>query len=142
MADESVPNRASKTYPVERGGQFFEPLPVLSQKDSDHAVSRLYAEQELKRIQENMAVLRQQAEAVFQRLEIADWVRQAQYSFQPVPGKVYYLYHSTCGMNPGLKLIQLGPDQWSNLTAPDSLTYKASVRMLADRTWEITDIVP
>ena len=136
MNDEAAEDKASKTYPVERGSQFFAPLPILDQKDADRETSRLYAERELQRIRENMDVLRKQAEAVFERMEIAEWVRSASYNFQPIIGKPYHIYDSACPVSPGMKLMHIGPSEWSS-GVPGLLLFKASVRMLPDRTWEM-----
>lgn len=85
---------------------------------------------QLDTIFEQMKVLAKQAEQLRSRVDLSSQVYDAKYSFDPVVGDQYYLYDKKDG--PKI-LSMISPDQWNN----DSLTYIATVKFLADETWEV-----
>jgi len=127
-------------YPMELGGQKFEPINIEKEKDIMLNVAKLNAQQEYARIMESAAVLKKQADALVRRVELTELIHRAKFNFKPIPGKRYWLY-----LNRGSKFIPshyalgpLGPHDW-DCSAPPEYDYIAYVACLADQTWQEVD---
>lgn len=84
-------------------------------------------------IQEQLEVLKQQAEKLKRRIEFSERVYNAQMSFEPVIGHVYYLYHHK---NKGTDVLMLvHPGEWRSM--PSYLEFQCAVKLLSDHTWEV-----
>ena len=95
-------------------------------------VARLHAQQEYDRIMELVDVLKNQAARIKRRLEITDAVHEAQYQFQIVHDRLYWLvYDSKTESN---KLVHLGPNDWST-GAPITYKYLCQIKWLGDHSW-------
>lgn len=126
-------NRASTPYPVEVGAPAFDLVPVERQKDIMLNVARLHAQQEYDRIMALVAVLQRQANQIRRRLEITDAVHAAKYDFQVYHNQIYWLAFDTDRQF--MRLVTLGPMDWSVGSAPDHYQYVARVKWLGDYTW-------
>lgn len=87
-------------------------------------------------IQQQLELLKQQAEKLKQRIAFSEKVYNAQLSFEPVIGSVYYLYHNSQKDIDVLMMIH--PVEWR--TMPSHLQFQCAVKLLADHTWEIVEI--
>ena len=125
-------NRNVTPYATEAGGPSFDLVPVTKQKDLMINHARMYAQQEYDRIMELVAVLEKQAQDIKRRLDVTDAVHAAEYQFQPVMGKEYWLVWDKRKQH--TLLTQNGPDDWSS-SAPDDYEYITQVKYMGDHTW-------
>lgn len=89
-------------------------------------------DRQFRQLYEQMQTLIEQAKYLQNRVEVSERIYQAHVPFQPVVGKVYFLYRKEDGTD---LLSMVSPDEWGK-----SLPYKAfeaEVRLLSDHTWEI-----
>jgi predicted glycoside hydrolase/deacetylase ChbG (UPF0249 family) len=89
---------------------------------------------QLSQIKEQIDLLAQQAKKIQDRIEISNWVYQAKTSFEPFINHVYHLYKRT---EDEYVLTMIGPSEWGKSMPYQS--FVASVRLLADHTWEIVE---
>jgi hypothetical protein len=125
-------NRNVTPYATEAGGPSFDLVPVTKQKDLMINHARMYAQQEYDRIMELVDVLEKQAQEIKRRLEVTDAVHAAEYQFQPVMGKEYWLAWDK--RKQYTLLTQNGPDDWSS-SAPEDYEYITQVKYMGDHTW-------
>lgn len=92
---------------------------------------------QLDQIRQQMQLLAEQAKKLNDRKIISEVIYQAEMRFEPLINHVYHLYQKDSG-NHLLSLI--APDQWGR--SGQSLSYIATVRLLADHTWDILDKNP
>jgi hypothetical protein len=93
---------------------------------TDQQLSQLYAQ---------MQLLAEQAKKINQRKEISERIYQASFRFEPIINHVYYLYEDELQVQ---LLSIIGPNEWGR-SAKNKYTYIATIRLLADHTWEIMD---
>lgn len=86
---------------------------------------------QLDQIREQVALLARQAQAIHRRVRLSERIYQAQIPFEPLPGHVYHLYRRPSGED---VLSMVAPDEWGR-SCP--LQFVATVRLLADHTWEV-----
>lgn len=125
-------NRASVQYPTELGGQSFDLVDIVHEKDQMVNIARIHAQQEYDRIMELVDVLQKQAEGIRHRLSMTDKIRDAEYSFVPKPGNSYWIVWDNSSTIYRLSIS--GPESWS-LGPPENYSYVAQVQMLGDHTW-------
>jgi len=125
-------NRNVTPYPTEAGGPKFDLIPVTKQKDIMINHARMYAQQEYDRIMELVTVLQKQADDIKRRLDVTDAVHSAEYQFQVVMGKHYWLVWDS--RKEKMLLTQNGPDDWSS-SPPENYQYQTEVKYMGDHTW-------
>ncbi|HAS42142.1 MAG TPA: DUF2452 domain-containing protein [Microscillaceae bacterium] len=89
---------------------------------------------ELAQIQKQVELLVAQAKKIQERVEISRTIHNAEMGFQPKVGREYHLYQKENGE---YVLSIIAPQEWK-----DNMPYNnsvASVRLLADHTWEVLD---
>jgi hypothetical protein len=89
---------------------------------------------QLNQIYEQMQLLAEQAKKLQDRKVISEIIYQAEIRFEPLINHTYHLYQSESG-NYLLSLI--APSQWGR--SKRKLQFYASVKLLADHTWEIIE---
>jgi len=87
--------------------------------------------EQLKQIYQQVETLARQAKAIRTRAEVSYKIYQCDLRFEPRINQVYHLYESEIGA-PQLSLI--APDEWTT-----DRTHLATVRLLADHTWEVLE---
>lgn len=105
-------------------------------KIKGRAVSAMHqqTEMQLDQLYQQMQLLRQQAETLRARVEISERIYMAEIPFEPLIGHIYYLYKK----NDDKDILSLvGPKQWGR--SRPFQAYLATVKLLADHTWEILD---
>lgn len=88
-------------------------------------------DQQLHQIKEQIDLLAQQANQIQERKNLAQLIYGADIGFQPEIGHVYHLYERA---EEDLVLSMVGPDEWIK---PRYKRFLYSIKLLADRTWEI-----
>ncbi len=101
------------------------------------ALKAMYKQTDLQidQIREQINLLALQAQRIQQRVEISEEIYQAQCGFKPVIGETYYLYTKSAG---DFVLSMVGPNEWGS---NPPFSYRATVNLLGDHTWEILDQV-
>ncbi|MFK8037635.1 MAG: DUF2452 domain-containing protein [Crocinitomicaceae bacterium] len=93
-------------------------------------------DQQLSQIYEQMQLLAQQAQKIETRKIISEKIYKSEIRFKPIINYTYYLYqkedHSTV-------LSILSPKDWLNSKANTSSLYLATIKLLADHTWDVLD---
>ncbi len=115
------------------GGSVVKPIDKGRMKGL--AVSAMYeqTDMQLDQIREQIELLAAQAKAIQKRVEISQQIYQCQMNFKPLIGHIYHLYRRDNGEE---ILSMVAPSEWGR-TNP--LTFVASVKLLADHTWEILE---
>jgi hypothetical protein len=117
---------------MELGSPAFAPIAIEKEKDILLNVSKLNAKQEYDRIMEQVNVLKKQAEALANRMQVSEIMHQCKYGFRVVHGHYYYVYFNSY-KNENVLSIN-APNSWSAL--PGHYTYIMTVRLMGDSTWE------
>jgi hypothetical protein len=89
---------------------------------------------QMKQLYEQMQTLAKQAQDINRRIEISNRIYVAEMRFEPLIGKIYYLYQKNDGTD---TLSLVAPNEWGR-----SAKYHhhiATAKLLADHTWEILD---
>lgn len=111
--------------------------PVIKPEDRNkikaNAVEAMhhYANQEIGMLRKQADLIMQQVREIENRLKISEQIYESDFRFVPVVNQLYHLYEK----DDHYSLSLIGPDEWG--TARNSRTYKASVRLLGDHSWEI-----
>ena len=109
--------------------------PIDKGKVKGQAVMAMYeqTEMQLDQIREQINLLAAQANRIKDRVEISESIYQAEMGFKPLMGKTYHLYQREEGQ---FVLSMVGPNDWGK---KNPLTFKATVKLLSDHTWEILE---
>ena len=121
-------------YPHHIGSPAFAPNKSGAIKHRGYRAMQEQSERELQRLREQMEVIARQANQLKDRLEVSKVVYEAEMNFEPIAGSIYYLYARREGH---FVLSMIAPDEWRR--NPGFKHYVASVRLLADHTWEIIE---
>ena len=89
-------------------------------------------DRQFRQLYEQMQTLIEQAKYLKKRVEVSERIYQATVQFQPVIGKIYYLYKKN---NAKDLLSMISPEEWGSNFPYES--FEAEVRLLSDHTWEI-----
>jgi hypothetical protein len=117
-------------YAHSRGGALV--LPEDEGKIKGKAIQAMeqQVDTQLQQIYQQAETLAKQAKALKLRSEISYKIYQASMRFEPIINKVYHLYEKPSGEN-WMSLV--APEEW----APSNPKHLASVKLLADHTWDI-----
>ncbi len=98
------------------------------------AVSAMYeqTDMQMSQIKEQIDLLAAQARAIHKRIEISEIIYQAEMSIKPLISHTYHLYKRN---KTGKHLLSMvAPDEWGRSS---TLIFVATVKLLADHTWDI-----
>lgn len=96
------------------------------------AAMQQQTEQQLKQIYGQIQTLAEQAKAIQKRAEVSMDIYSAQMGFEPLVGHTYHLYENEEGVK---QLSMIAPNEWGR--SPKKPIHLASVKLLADHTWEV-----
>ena len=121
-------------YPHHRGS-----LPVVPTAQGEIKIKALGAmqhqtNQQLGQIKQQMELLATQAKAIQDRIEVSQRIYGAEMKFKPDMLHTYTLYEKKDGV---FALSLIGHRQWGRKGCP--YKYIATVKLLADHTWEVLD---
>jgi len=130
--DNVAENPHSLTYGHHRGS-----VPIIPTKEGDIKHKSLSAMQQqtnsqLMQIKEQMELLAKQATEIKNRIDISEQIYNAEIRFEPLIAHTYHLYQEN---ETKFLLSMISPNDWGRKKCPYS--FIASVRLLADHTWEI-----
>lgn len=89
---------------------------------------------QLDQIYQQMKLLADQAKKLNDRKLISTFIYKAEMRFEPIINHIYHLYQKE---DSGFLLSLISPDQWGR--SKRSFEYMATVRLLADHTWDILE---
>ena len=89
---------------------------------------------QLDQIYQQMQLLADQAKKLNDRKVISEIIYGAEMRFEPLINHIYHLYEKE---NKAYLLSLIGPNQWGR--SKKSFEFVATVRLLADHTWEIIE---
>ena len=130
--DNVAENPHSLTYGHHRGR-----VPIIPTKEGDIKHKSLSAMQQqtnsqLMQIKEQMELLAKQATEIKNRIDISEQIYNAEIRFEPLIAHTYHLYQEN---ETKFLLSMISPNDWGRKKCLYS--FIASVRLLADHTWEI-----
>ncbi len=89
-------------------------------------------EMQLNQLQQQIQLLYNQAQEIKSRTEISVWIYQSDMGFDPLVGHTYHLYEKDDGKH---FLSMVAPTEWGR--SKKFKRFIASVRLLADHTWDV-----
>ena len=129
--DKIADNPHLLPYAHTRGGATIKPIDKGRVKG--RAVSAMYeqTDMDLNQIREQIELLARQAKAIQDRVDISEEIYGAEMNFEPLIGRTYHLYRRRSGTS---LLSLVAPEEWGSRPPYE---FVATVRMLADHTWDI-----
>jgi hypothetical protein len=124
-------------YPHHVGSAIVKPEDQGKLKGRALSAMDQQTDQQLSQIYEQMQLLAQQANKIQERKAISERIYMAEIRFEPLISHVYHLYTRD---NSSYLLSMVAPDQWGRSGA--KLTFVATVKLLADHTWEVLNKNP
>lgn len=109
--------------------------PIDKGKVKGLAVSAMYeqANMQMANIRKQIDLLAEQARSIQKRVELSEEIYQAEMNFKPLIGHTYHLYQRENG---AFVLSMVAPQEWGR---KKPFTFKASVKLLSDHTWQMID---
>ena len=132
--DHITENPHNLPYAHHRGG-----VPIIPTKQGDVKTKSLSAMEhqtdiQLLQIKQQMELLAQQAQKIQSRVDISNDIYNAEMRFTPLINHIYHLYQNN---DDKFLLSLISPNSWGRKGCPFS--FVATVRLLADHTWDIID---
>lgn len=131
-SDNVTENPNTLTYGHHRGSLPVKPTEEGQVKSKALSAMEHQTDMQLDQIKQQMALLAEQAKKLQDRKEISERIYAAEMRFEPLINHVYELYQKDDEKH---LLSLVAPDQWGRKGCP--FTHVATVRLLADHTWEI-----
>jgi hypothetical protein len=119
-------------YPHHVGSAIVKPEDQGKLKGRALSAMDQQTDQQLSQIYEQMQLLAQQASKIQERKAISERIYMAEMRFEPLISHVYHLYSRD---NSSYLLSMVAPEQWGR--SGTKLTFVATVKLLADHTWEV-----
>ncbi len=119
-------------YPHHVGSALVKPEDQGKLKSRALSAMDQQTDQQLGQIYEQMQLLAQQAHKIQERKAISERIYTAEMRFEPLISHVYHLYYRE---NQSYLMSMVAPEQWGR--SGTKLTFVATVKLLADHTWEI-----
>lgn len=96
------------------------------------AAMRDQTDRQFAQLLDQMKGLLDQASVLKRRVEVSERIYHSTMNFQPVIHQIYHLYQRADGSD---FLSMIAPNEWGR--TKQTLEYVASVKLLADHTWEV-----
>lgn len=135
--DKITENPHSLEYGHHAGSALIKPEDQGKLKSRALNAMEHQTDMQLNQIYEQMKLLADQAKKLNDRKSISEFIYQAEIRFEPFINHTYHLYKKQNGT---FLLSLIGPNQWGRSGA--ELQFMATVKLLADHTWDILDQSP
>ncbi len=132
--DHITENPHNLQYPHHRGSQIVKPEDLGKTKGRSLNAMEHQTDQQLLQIKEQMELLAAQAQKIQQRKEVSESIYLAEMRFEPLINHVYHLYKRENGQT---VLSMIAKDSWGRSGCP--YQYMATVKLLADHTWDVLE---
>lgn len=133
--DKVAENPGLLPYAHSVGGAQIKPIDQGRVKGNALAAMSQQTDMQMAQLYQQMELLAAQAEKIQARKRISEQIYEAEVSFKPLIGHVYHLYERATGK---AVLSLIGPNEWGRKGCPFE-AYVATVRLLADHTWDVED---
>ncbi len=135
--DKITENPHSLEYPHHAGSALVKPEDKGKIKGRALSAMEHQTDMQLGQIYEQMQLLAEQAKKLNDRKSISEFIYMAEMRFEPLINHVYHLYTKESG---DYLLSLIAPNQWGR--SKNNFTFIATVRLLADHTWDILEKNP
>lgn len=135
--DKITENPHSLEYPHHAGSALVKPEDKGKIKGRALSAMEHQTDMQLGQIYEQMQLLAEQAKKLNDRKSISEFIYMAEMRFEPLINHVYHLYTKENG---DYLLSLIAPNQWGR--SKNNFTFIATVRLLADHTWDILEKNP
>lgn len=115
------------------GGAIIKPIDKGRVKGLAVAAMHEQTNMQLDQIRKQVELLVAQAQQIHDRVEVSERIYVADVNFKPLIGKTYHLYQKKNGKE---VLSMIAPNEWGK---SKPYIFVASVKLLADHTWEIIE---
>lgn len=132
--DKITENPHSLPYAHTSGSALIKPEDQGKLKSRALSAMDHQTDMQMDQIYEQIEVLAAQAKKIQARKEISEKIYLAEIRFDPLINHVYHLYKKE---NSSYLLSLIAPDQWGR--SKKSFVFIATVRLLADHTWDILE---
>tara|TARA_R110000737_G_scaffold343251_2_gene369043 strand:+ start:287 stop:787 length:501 start_codon:yes stop_codon:yes gene_type:complete len=133
-AEKVAANPGILAYPHHAGSALVKPEDRGKIRGRSVAAMYEQTDRELNQIYEQMQLLARQAKDIQSRVEVSERIYKAQVSFEPIIGRIYYLYSRADGDD---VLSMIAPTEWGR--SQPFQQYISKVKLLSDHTWEILE---
>ena len=134
--DKITENPHSLEYPHHAGSAIIKPEDQGKIKGRALSAMEYQTDMQLNQIYEQMQLLADQAKKLADRKKISELIYTAEMRFEPLINHTYFLYKKDNGIH---LLSLVAPTQWGK--SGKELQYLATIKLLADHTWEVLDKV-
>jgi hypothetical protein len=134
MKEGTTDRPGTLSFPHHSGSAIIKPTD--RGKIKGRAVSAMHeqTERQMNQLYEQMSLLAKQANDLKSRVEISERIYLAKINFEPLINHTYYMYE---GPDKKDILSLIAPTEWGRSNT--QMNYLATVKLLADHTWEVTD---
>ncbi len=134
LKEKVAENPGLLPYAHTAGGALVKPEDKGKLKGRAMAAMRQQTDMQMAQLYQQMQLLAEQANTIKQRVDVSERIYSADMPFEPLIGHTYHLYASAAGKD---VLSLVAPWEWGR--SKGSLSFVASVRLLADHTWELIE---
>ena len=135
--DKITENPHSLEYPHHAGSALVRPEDKGKIKGRALSAMEHQTDMQLNQIYEQMQLLAEQAKKLNDRKSISEFIYTAEMRFEPLINHVYQVYQKE---DSSYLLSLIGPKEWGR--SKNTFTFVATVRLLADHTWDIIEKNP
>jgi hypothetical protein len=132
--DKITENPHSLEYPHHAGSALVKPEDQGKIKGRALSAMEHQTDMQLSQIYEQMQLLANQAKKLQDRKLVSERIYTAEMRFEPLINHKYHLYKKENG---SFLLSLIGPNQWGR--SKHTFEFVATVRLLADHTWDILE---
>lgn len=133
-AEKIAENPHLLPYAHERGGATIKPIDKGKVKGLAMTAMYEQTDMQLDQIKAQIELLARQANEIQNRMTISERIYEAEINIDPIIGRTYYLYRRPSNNQSVMSLVS--PAEWG---PKPPYHYIASVKLLADHTWEIIE---
>jgi hypothetical protein len=133
MKEGTTDNPGTIAFPHHAGSAIIKPSDKGKIKGRAVAAMHQQTETQMSQIYEQMQLLASQAKNLQSRVEISERIYLAKINFEPLINHTYHMYEDAKGED---MLSLIAPEEWGRSSI---MRYLASVKLLADHTWEILE---
>ncbi len=132
--DKITENPSSLEYPHHAGSALVKPEDKGKIKGRALSAMEFQTDMQLDQIYQQMQLLAEQAKKLNNRKDISEMIYQAEMRFEPLINHIYHLYKKE---DSTYLLSLIAPNQWGR--SKKSFDFLATVRLLADHTWDVLE---
>lgn len=129
--DKITERPSTLEYPHHAGSALVKPEDKGRIKGNALSAMEHQTDMQMAQIYEQMQLLADQAKKLNQRKEVSELIYLAEMRFEPLINHIYHLYKKENGEH---LLSLIAPEQWGRSSKYEFI---ATVRLLADHTWDV-----